>query len=110
MPLKPVEFLGDSLDQLRGFPLAVRRDAGFQLDRVEHGLEPDDWKPMTTIGSGVKEIRIRDVSGAYRVIYLAKLADAVYVLHCFQKKTQETSQQDMDIAKQRFKDLMRKQP
>jgi phage-related protein len=110
MPLKPVEFLGDSLDQLRGFPLAVRRDAGFQLDRVEHGLEPDDWKPMTAIGSGVKEIRIRDVSGAYRVIYLAKLADAIYVLHCFQKKTQETSQQDMDIAKQRFKDLMRKQP
>lgn len=110
MPLKPVEFLADSLDQLRGFPLAVRRDAGFQLDRVEHGLEPDDWRPMTAIGSGVKEIRIRDVSGAYRVIYLAKLADAVYVLHCFQKKTQETSQQDMDIAKQRFKDLMRKQP
>lgn len=110
MPLKPVEFIGDSLDQLRGFPLAVRRDAGFQLDRVEHGLEPDDWRPMTAIGSGVKEIRIRDVSGAYRVIYLAKLADAVYVFHCFQKKTQETSQQDMDIAKQRFKDLMRKQP
>lgn len=110
MPSKPVEFLGDSLDQLRGFPLSVRRDAGFQLDKVEHGLEPDDWKPMTAIGSGVKEIRIRDVSGAFRVIYLAKLADAVYVLHCFQKKTQETSQQDMDIAKQRFKDLMRKQP
>lgn len=110
MPLKPVEFLGDSLDQLRGFPLAVRRDAGFQLDRVEHGLEPDDWKPMSAIGSGVKEIRIRDMSGAFRVIYLAKLMDAVYVLHCFQKKTQETSQQDMDIAKQRFKDLMRKQP
>lgn len=110
MPLKPVEFLGDSLDQLRGFPLAVRRDAGFQLDKVEHGLEPDDWKPMSAIGSGVKEIRIRDVSGAFRVIYLAKLADAVYVIHCFQKKTQETSQQDIDIAKQRFKDLMRKRP
>lgn len=110
MPLKPVEFLGDSLDQLRGFPLAVRRDAGFQLDKVEHGLEPDDWKPMSAIGSGVKEIRIRDVSGAFRVIYLAKLEDAVYVIHCFQKKTQETSQQDIDIAKQRFKDLMRKRP
>lgn len=110
MPLKPVEFLGDSLDQLRGFPLAVRRDAGFQLDRVEHGLEPDDWKPMTAIGSGVKEIRIRDTSGAFRVIYLAKLEDAVYVLHCFQKKTQETRQQDIDIAKQRYKDLIGKRP
>ncbi len=110
MTSKPVEFLGDSLDRLRDFPLAVRRDAGFQLDKVEHGLEPDDWKPMTAIGSGVKEIRIRDVGGAFRVIYLAKLEDAVYVLHCFQKKTQETSQQDIDIAKIRFKDLMRKQP
>lgn len=110
MPLKPVEFLGDSLDQLRGFPLSVRRDAGFQLDRVEHGLEHDDWKPMTSIGSGVKEIRIRDTSGAFRVIYLAKLEDAVYVLHCFQKKTQETRQQDIDIAKQRYKDLIGKRP
>ncbi len=108
MPSKPIEFLGDSLNRLREFPLYAKRDAGFQLDKVEHGLEPDDWKPMTAIGSGVKEIRIRDVSGVFRVIYLAKLEDAVYVLHCFQKKTQETSQQDIDIAKQRFKNLMRK--
>jgi phage-related protein len=110
MPNKPVEFLGDSMDALRGFPLSVRRDAGFQLDKVQHGKEPDYWKPMTAIGSGVKEIRIRDLAGAFRVAYLAKLEDAVYVLHCFQKKTQETSQQDIDIAKTRFKDLMRKQP
>lgn len=108
MPFKPVEFLGDSLDALRSFPLSVRRDAGFELDKVQHGMEPDDWKPMATIGQGVKEIRIRDVAGAFRVIYLAKLEDAVYVLHCFQKKTQETSQPDIDIAKQRFKDLTRK--
>jgi phage-related protein len=108
MTSKPVEFLGDSLDRLRDFPLAVRRDAGFQLDKVQHGKDPDDWKPMSVIGQGVKEIRIRDVSGAFRIIYLAKLEDAVYVLHCFQKKTQETSQQDIDTAKQRLKDLMRK--
>ena len=98
------------MDALRNFPQSVRRDAGFQLDKVQHGKEPDDWKPMTAIGSGVKEIRIRDLAGAFRVVYLAKLEDAVYVLHCFQKKTQETSQQDIDIAKTRFKDLMRKQP
>lgn len=110
MPSKPIEFIGDSMDSLRGFPQSARRDAGFQLDKVQHGKEPDDWKPMTAIGSGVKEIRIRDVAGAFRVVYLAKLEDAVYVLHCFQKKTQETSQQDIDIAKTRFKDLMRKQP
>jgi len=110
MPSKPVEFLGDSMDALRSFPQSARRDVGFQLDKVQHGKTPDDWKPMTVIGSGVKEIRIRDAAGIYRVIYLAKLEDAVYVLHCFQKKTQETSQQDIDIAKTRFKDLMRKQP
>lgn len=97
------------MDALRGFPQSVRRDAGFQLDKVQYGKEPDDWKPMTAIGNGVKEIRIRDLAGAFRVVYLAKLEDAVYVLHCFQKKTQETSQQDIDIAKTRFKDLMRKQ-
>lgn len=97
------------MDALRGFPQSVRRDAGFQLDKVQHGKEPDDWKPMTAIGSGVKEIRIRDEVGAFRVVYLVKLEDAVYVLHCFQKKTQETSQQDIDIAKTRFKDLIWKQ-
>ena len=86
MPNKPVELLGDSMDALRGFPQSVRRNAGFQLDKVQHGKEPDNWKPMKAIGSGVQEIRLRDEAGAFRVIYLAKLEDAVYVLHCFQKK------------------------
>ena len=76
-----MEFLGSSLDDLRGFPCSARREAGYQLDRVQHGLEPDDWKPMTTVGSGVREIRIRDASGAFRVVFVAKFADAVYVLH-----------------------------
>lgn len=110
MPIKPVEFLGDSIDALRGFPASVRHDAGFQLHKVQHGEEADDWKPMGTIGAGVREIRIRDEAGAFRVIYLAKLADAVYVLHCFQKKTQETSEKDIKLARGRFKELMRKQP
>ena len=74
------------MDALRGFPQSVRRNAGFQLDKVQHGKEPDNWKPMKAIGSGVQEIRLRDEAGAFRVIYLAKLEDAVYVLHCFQKK------------------------
>lgn len=72
MKVKPVEFMGDALDVLREFPSQVRRAAGFQLDRVQHVLEPDDWKPMTTVGAGVREIRIRDDAGAYRVIYMAK--------------------------------------
>ena len=108
MPTKPIEFLGDSLRNLREFPDDAKRDVGYQLDRVQHGLQPDDFKPMPTIGKGVEEIRIRNESGAYRVIYTARLADAVYVLHAFQKKTQATSKRDIDLAKQRFALLDRK--
>lgn len=108
MPVKPIEFLGDSLRSLREFPDDAKRDAGYQLDRVQHGLQPDDFKPMPTIGKGVEEIRVRDDSGAYRIIYTARLADAVYVLHAFQKKTQATSKRDIELAKQRFALLSRK--
>lgn len=108
MPAKPIEFLGDSLRSLREFPDDAKRDAGYQLDRVQHGLQPDDFKPMPTIGKGVEEIRVRDDTGAYRVIYTARLADAIYVLHAFQKKTQATSKRDIDLAKQRFALLSRK--
>ena len=108
MPVKPIEFLGDSLRSLREFPDDAKRDAGYQLDRVQHGLQPEDFKPMPTIGKGVEEIRVRDDSGAYRVIYTARLADAVFVLHAFQKKTQATSKRDIDLAKQRFALLSRK--
>lgn len=107
--VKPIEFRGDSLDCLREFPRDARREAGFQLDRVQRGQEPFDWKPMSTVGSGVREIRIRDDSGAFRVIYVAKLADAVYVLHCFQKKTQATAKRDLDLAERRYRELMKEQ-
>lgn len=102
-----VEFRGSSLDDLRSFPLPARREAGYQIDQVQHGQEPDDWKPMPTIGPGVREIRIRDAAGAFRVVYVAKFVDAVYVLHCFQKKTQKTSKPDLNLATQRFNDLRR---
>jgi phage-related protein len=102
---KPVEFRGSSLDDLRTFPVAARHEAGHQLDQVQQGLEPDDWKPMPGIGSGVKEIRIRDAAGAFRIIYAAKFADAVYVLHCFQKKTQKTGKVDLNLAGKRYRDL-----
>lgn len=104
--IKPLEFKGSSLDNLRAFPLEARREAGLQLDRVQRGLVPDDWKPMNTIRQGVKEIRIRETSGIFRVIYVAKFADAIYVLHCFQKKTQKTSQTDVNIASRRYRDLL----
>ena len=102
----PVEFRGSSLDELRAFPLSARREAGHQLDQVQNGQEPADWKPMNTVGQGVKEIRIRDAAGAFRVIYVARFADAVYVLHCFQKKSQKTSKADLDLASKRYRDLL----
>jgi phage-related protein len=104
---KLVEFRGSALSDLRTFPASARRDAGYQLDQVQHGYEPDDWKPMSTVGKGVQEIRIRDEAGAFRVIYVAKFADAIYVLHCFQKKTQKTSKTDLDLAEKRYKDLLK---
>lgn len=92
---------------MRDFPVDARHDAGYQLDKVQRGLQPDDFKPMPTIGKGVEEIRIRDDSGIYRVIYTARFADAVFVLHAFQKKTLRTSQRDIKIARARFSELMR---
>jgi phage-related protein len=77
MDSKPIEFRGSALDDLRAFPQAARREAGYQLDQVQRGREPDDWKPMNTVGQGVREIRIRDAAGAFRVLYVAKFEDAV---------------------------------
>lgn len=105
--MKSVKFLGDSLKSLREFPMDARQDAGRQLDRVQRGKQPNDFKPMPSIGKGVEEIRVWDDSGTFRVIYTARLADAVYVLHAFQKKTQVTSKRDIEIAKARFAQLMR---
>ncbi|MCA6223451.1 MAG: type II toxin-antitoxin system RelE/ParE family toxin [Phenylobacterium sp.] len=101
--MKAVVFLGDSLSRLREFPESARATAGFQLHQLQRGLDPDDWKPMGTIGPGVREIRIREASGAFRVIYLAKLEDRVLVLHAFQKKTQKTAQKDIDLAAARLR-------
>ncbi len=105
--MKDIEFLGDSLDALRSFPDGARQDSGYQLDKVQRGLEPDDWKPMKTIGPGVAEIRVTDEEGKFRVVYVAKLPDAIYVLHCFKKKTQKTSPSDIAMAKTRYKELVR---
>jgi phage-related protein len=107
MVIKPVTFHGDSLDQLRNFPEEARRQAGHELYQVQQGGDPSDWKPMPTIGAGVREIRIRDVAGAFRVIYIATFADAVHVPHAFQKKTQKTAQRDLDLAAARLRQLKR---
>lgn len=99
--------MGSSKQDLIDFPVDAKRDAGYQLGKVQEGLEPDDWKPMKAVGAGVREIRIRDASGAFRIIYLANVGAAVYVLHCFQKKTQKTSLADLRLAQERFKEIKR---
>ena len=108
--MKKISFLGHSLDDLRGFPSTARSEAGYQLDRVQHGLDPVDFKPMATIGKGVWEIRISDETGQFRVIYIAKLKDAVFVLHCFQKKSQKTPLKDLDLASKRLSELLQGRP
>ena len=105
--MKPIEFLGDALAALRAFPEAARRSAGFQLDRVQHGLEPLNWKPMTSIGPGVLEIRVREEGDAYRVLYVARFPEAIYVIHCFPKKSRRTPQHEMHVARRRLAGLMR---
>lgn len=104
--MKLLRFLGDSLKSLREFPEDARHDAGYQLDKVQRGEQPDDFKPMPSIGKGVEELRVWDDSGTYRVIYTARLADAVYVLHAFQKKTQATAKRDVELARKRYTDLI----
>ena len=105
--MKTLRFLGDSLKCLRKFPDDARHDAGYQLDKVQRGEQPDDFKSMPLIGKGAEEIRLWDDTGTYRVIYTARIADSIYVLHAFQKKTQSTTKRDIDIAKERYTQLMR---
>lgn len=106
--LKPIDFLGSSLDDLRAFPGSVREKLGFELFLLQGGGEPSDWKPMQGIGAGVREIRIRDATGAFRTIYVTKFEEAIYVLHCFQKKSQATDKRDIELARQRLHELQRR--
>ena len=105
--LKPIEWKGSSYADLFEFPRAARHDAGYQLERVQRGEEPEDWKPMPSMGLGVREIRIHEDSGEFRVVYLATRPEAVYVLHAFQKKSQQTSRRDLALAIKRFKTIPR---
>ncbi|MGI9170253.1 MAG: type II toxin-antitoxin system RelE/ParE family toxin [Caulobacteraceae bacterium] len=105
--LKAVEFRASALDDLRAFPPAARREAGHQLDQLQRSRDPDDWKPMNTVGPGVREIRIRETDGAFRVIYVAKFETAIYVLHCFRKTTPKTGRADLALAARRYKNLMK---
>ena len=102
--MKPIRFHGDSLDRLRQLPEPAKKRAGYQLWRVQNGLDPLDWKPLPTIGKGVREIRIK-YKGQYRIVYIASMADAIHVLHVFYKKTEEMLQKEIALAEKRLKEI-----
>ena len=103
---KKISFIDSSLEDLRAFPEEARTASGYQLDLIQQGPEPDDWKHFATVGQGAREIRIRGNDGIFRIMYVAKFEEAVYVLHCFQKKTQKTSQSDVELARNRYRRLV----
>ncbi len=104
--MKGIAWVGDAKRQVQDFPDTARSEAGHQLWRVQMGRDPDDWKPMPSIGNGVREIRIREASGAFRIVYIATLPQAVYVLHAFQKKTEKTEKRDIDLAAARLRTVL----
>lgn len=104
--MKPIVWLGNSRDKVRMFSAEARRDAGYQLDLVQNGKDPDDWKPLPVVGLGVREIRIH-AENEYRVLYVAQFSEAVYVIHAFTKKSQETSRSDLELAGRRYRELIK---
>ncbi len=102
--MKRLRFVGSARDDLSAFPKPVRVRAGQELFLVQMGRQPDDWKPMPTVGLGAREIRVRDAAGAYRVVYVASFRDAVYVLHAFQKKSEKTARGDLALAGRRYRE------
>lgn len=109
MSVKPLEWAGSSLKDLKDdeiFSPESRKVAGIQLRKIQCGVEPDNWKPFKEIGAGVNEIRISLPGGAFRIVYVARFPEAVYVLHCFKKKSRKTSQNDKDLAHQRYRQIL----
>ncbi len=100
--MKALFFIGSAHGGIRSFPAKARQEAGYQLDQVQRGFDPSDWKPMKSVGKGVREIRIHE-GGEYRVIYIATIGDSVYVLHTFSKKSQKTPKRDIELARKRLK-------
>ena len=103
--MREVSFVGSSLDDLRSWPKPARQDMGRQIDRVQKGLDPTDWRPMPSVGRGVREIRVHDAGGIYRSMYTTNVLDSVYVLHVFVKKSRKTPMKDIRLARARLKAL-----
>ncbi len=102
--MKTLRFVGSSLDDLKNFPAEARREVGFELDAVQRGFMPSDFKPMLSVGPGTYEIRAH-ILGEWRVIYVSKFKQAVYVLHAFQKKVQKTRKEDIELAARRYQQI-----
>lgn len=100
--MKHVVFVGNALARLKDFPPSARQDAGFQIDKVQRGGRPDDWKPMTSVGKGVREIRINEKGSQFRIVYVVGRDGLVYVLHAFGKKTRQTRKSDIDLSRRRL--------
>lgn len=101
--MQDLAFVGSSREDLRAFPEDARREAGYQLDKVQRGGQPTDFKPMKTIGSGTYEIRIKERGDEYRIFYVAKFGDSIYVLHAFQKTSRKTPERHLNIGRRRYK-------
>lgn len=105
MDWKPLLWVGSSRDDLKGFPAPARRRAGYELDLVQRGFQPTDFKPMSSVGAGVFELRVR-AGGAFRVFYVVRFEEAIYVLHAFQKRSRRTSQLDIDVGATRYREVV----
>ena len=104
---KPIYWIGSSYKDLLNFPAEAKQDTGYQLHRIQNGLNPEDWKPFQSIGVGVKEVRLSDSGNAYRIMYIEKFAEKIYVLHSLQKKTQKTRSKDIELAKTRYNAILK---
>jgi len=104
--MKPIKWLGNTNQIIKHYPANARREIGYNLDKVQRGLDPFDWKPMNSVGQGVKEIRVHE-ENEYRVLYVAKFQEMVYVLHSFVKKTKVTAQKDKALGKQRYLEVLK---
>src|SRR6267142_3858299 len=102
---KPILWIGSSLDDLRAFPEDTRRVAGFELRRVQQGLQPTDWKPMGSVGAGVEEIRVH-TGQEHRVFYIARFEEGVYVLHAFEKRSRKTPATEIELARTRLREVL----
>jgi phage-related protein len=105
MPDKPLLWAGTAYQDLCAFPANAKRQAGYQLRRVQGGLLPDDWRPMSSVGPGVAEIRLH-AGTEHRVFYVAKFDEGVYVLHAFDKRTRQTRTVDIELARKRLADIL----